>query len=330
MRLRLLAARLLLLLTRLLLPLLVLLLLLLIVLLALLLLLLPLAFLLLLLLLIVLLARLLLLLPQLVLLLLLLLLVLTLLIAPLLLLLLLLLPALIILLLPQLVLLLLLLLLLNLTVVIVALLFIVILPRPLFVLPLLIVAMVIIATVVVARLVMTVVIVITVVVMIVFAVTLFPAIAPALVNPRRRRMTFPARTFDVERSIVVMTSPVIADHESDNRETILWAVVEDRHAPFAVREFEIAAIDPAAIVVEADIAPGVAAHATEHVHRIVFVETRHQRVILAGAGVKIGLHGRVSLLCVGGGAEEQQRAGSHGQNSLDVHCLYLVNQSGRP
>ena len=294
---------------------------------ALLLLLLPLAFLLLLLLLIVLLARLLLLLPQLVLLLLLLLLVLTLLIAPLLLLLLLLLPALIILLLPQLVLLLLLL---NLTVVIVALLFIVILPRPLFVLPLLIVAMVIIATVVVARLVMTVVIVITVVVMIVFAVTLFPAIAPALVNPRRRRMTFPARTFDVERSIVVMTSPVIADHESDNRETILWAVVEDRHAPFAVREFEIAAIDPAAIVVEADIAPGVAAHATEHVHRIVFVETRHQRVILAGAGVKIGLHGRVSLLCVGGGAEEQQSAGSHGQNSLDVHCLYLVNQSGRP
>lgn len=160
---------------------------------------------------------------------------------------------------------------------------------------------------------------------------LAPIAARTFERARRRRMALPARALVVERAVVVMLAPVIADDEADHRQAELRPVDEHRHAALLIRKFEVAAVDPAAgIAVVGDVAPGVTANATIDDQRIAAGEIDHRRVVVVRAGVQRRLAGRVRLLGLCRTGEQQQRAGRRHQDSFREHRRHRLVANSTP
>jgi hypothetical protein len=97
----------------------------------------------------------------------------------------------------------------------------------------------------------------------------------------------PLLTLLEERTIVVVATPVRVERESHDRNAESRGVCIQGHVATLVLVCDVRRIEPAAVAIEADVAPAIIIEATHDLNRCVRVELRYRGVGTVRAGVNI-------------------------------------------
>src|SRR5439155_16689695 len=149
-------------------------------------------------------------------------------------------------------------------------------------------------------------------------------------RPRRADMRWkrPARPIippPIPRPAAVIPVPIAAEGERDDGYADDRAVRQQRYRPARVRIGQAAGVNPAATVVERDIAPAVIGETAHDLDRRVGWELRHQRITAIRPGAHIREARGERLLSQREGGEGEQKRGdpanSHGVPQFGSQAL---------
>jgi hypothetical protein len=152
--------------------------------------------------------------------------------------------------------------------------------------------------------------------------------------PMRRRMMLPMRFVVIPRASPVIAAPIRTDRKRDDRQTNRRAIGQKRHIAALIRIVEVTRIDPAALILQRNVAPRIATHAPHHRNRCAARQLRDNGVILRRSCIKIHRAIGIRLRLRRHHTRHDQQPGSASQQSADYSFLHrpsrVVEASSRP
>lgn len=131
-------------------------------------------------------------------------------------------------------------------------------------------------------------------------------------RPDRDRPSIPAIAVAIERAVEVVAGPVSADHERDNRNANLAAVIRHVHRLAVVHVGDIGASHPAAIRSDDDIAPFPSGGAALYGNPGIGGQDLHDRIIGIRTGTHIHIGNEIAVRGENRGGNHHQQGGHEG------------------